>query len=142
LDVALTVIAHGCYRWLATRLRGFERAKPKQLYRRFVGTGGGGGVRGHRPGGPFWQGRPHPPPPGAGAPRGAHPRPRPPAPARAAILSKINNRLKKGTTVTALGPVEIGDEGMRRYVESHMGRYFEVSAEVTAKRLKADNLWQ
>jgi hypothetical protein len=40
LDVALTVIAHGCYRWLAKRLRGFERAKPKQLYRRFVETAG------------------------------------------------------------------------------------------------------
>jgi len=40
LDVALTVLAHGCYRWLATRLRGFEKAKPKQLYRRFVETGG------------------------------------------------------------------------------------------------------
>src|SRR5262249_32604881 len=39
-DVALTVLAHGCYRWLATRLRGFEKAKPKQLYRRFVETGG------------------------------------------------------------------------------------------------------
>src|SRR3954451_7519883 len=40
LDVALTVIAHGCYRWLAKRLRGFDKAKPKQLYRRFVETGG------------------------------------------------------------------------------------------------------
>jgi len=40
LDVALTVIAHGCYRWLATRLHGFGKAKPKQLYRRFVETGG------------------------------------------------------------------------------------------------------
>jgi hypothetical protein len=40
LDVALTVIAHGCYRWLATKLRGFDKAKPKQLYRRFVETGG------------------------------------------------------------------------------------------------------
>jgi len=40
LDVALTVIAHGCYRWLAQRLRGFDKAKPKQLYRRFVETGG------------------------------------------------------------------------------------------------------
>jgi hypothetical protein len=39
-DVALTVIAHGCYRWLANRLRGFDKAKPKQLYRRFVETGG------------------------------------------------------------------------------------------------------
>jgi hypothetical protein len=40
LDVALTVIAHGCYRWLASRLRGFDKAKPKQLYRRFVETAG------------------------------------------------------------------------------------------------------
>jgi hypothetical protein len=40
LDVALTVLAHGCYRWLAKRLRGFDKAKPKQLYRRFVETSG------------------------------------------------------------------------------------------------------
>lgn len=40
LDVALTVIAHGCYRWLAQRLRGFDKAKPKQLFRRFVATSG------------------------------------------------------------------------------------------------------
>jgi hypothetical protein len=40
LDVALTVVAHGCYRWLASRLRGFDKAKPKQLYRRFVETSG------------------------------------------------------------------------------------------------------
>jgi len=40
LDVTLTVIANGCYRWLAQRLKGFERAKPKQLYRKFVETGG------------------------------------------------------------------------------------------------------
>ena len=30
LDVALTVLAHGCYRWLAQRLRGFDKLKPKQ----------------------------------------------------------------------------------------------------------------
>jgi len=29
LDLTLTVIANGCYRWLASRLKGFERAKPK-----------------------------------------------------------------------------------------------------------------
>jgi len=40
VDVALTVLANGCYRWLASRLRGFEKAKAKQLYRRFVETGG------------------------------------------------------------------------------------------------------
>ena len=48
LDVALTVIAHGCYRWLAKRLRGFDRAKPKQLYRRFVETAGVVEVRADR----------------------------------------------------------------------------------------------
>ena len=40
LDAALTVMANGCYRWLASRLRGYEKAAPKQLYRRFVETGG------------------------------------------------------------------------------------------------------
>lgn len=40
LDVTLTVIANGCYRWLASRLKGFEKAKPKQLSRKFVETGG------------------------------------------------------------------------------------------------------
>ena len=40
LDVTLTVIAHGCYRWLARQLKGFAQAKPKLLYRKFVETGG------------------------------------------------------------------------------------------------------
>lgn len=40
LDVTLTVIAHGCYRWLAQQLKGFEKAKAKLLYRKFVETGG------------------------------------------------------------------------------------------------------
>jgi hypothetical protein len=40
LDTALTVLAHGCYRWLATQLHGFDKAKPKQVYRKFVETGG------------------------------------------------------------------------------------------------------
>ena len=40
VDVALTVLAHGCYRWLATQLYGFDKAKPKQLYRKVVDTGG------------------------------------------------------------------------------------------------------
>jgi hypothetical protein len=48
LDAALTVIAHGCYRWLASRLRGFDKAKPKQLYRWFVETGGVVEVEGGR----------------------------------------------------------------------------------------------
>ena len=40
LDAALTVVANGCYRWLGLRLRGYENAAPKQLYRRFVETAG------------------------------------------------------------------------------------------------------
>ena len=40
LDAALTVMANGCYRWLAHQLHGFEKAAPKQMYRRFVETGG------------------------------------------------------------------------------------------------------
>jgi hypothetical protein len=40
LDAALTVLANGCYRWLASRLKGYEKAAPKQLYRRFIETGG------------------------------------------------------------------------------------------------------
>lgn len=39
-DVALTVIAHGCYRWLATQLSGHATSKPKQVFQRFVATGG------------------------------------------------------------------------------------------------------
>jgi hypothetical protein len=40
LDVTLTVIANSCYRWLASKLKGFEHAKPKQLSRKFVETSG------------------------------------------------------------------------------------------------------
>jgi hypothetical protein len=40
LDAALTVIANGCYRWLGAQLRGYGTTAPKQLYRRFVETGG------------------------------------------------------------------------------------------------------
>lgn len=40
LDVTLTVIANGCYRWLASKLKGFDKAKPKQLSRKFVETSG------------------------------------------------------------------------------------------------------
>jgi len=40
LDVTLTVIANGCYRWLARQLKGFDTARPKQLYRKFIETGG------------------------------------------------------------------------------------------------------
>jgi hypothetical protein len=40
LDVSLTVLANGCYRWLAGKLHGFDKAAPKQLYRKFIETGG------------------------------------------------------------------------------------------------------
>jgi hypothetical protein len=40
LDTALTVLAQGCYRWLGKQLKGFEKVSPKQLFRRFVETGG------------------------------------------------------------------------------------------------------
>jgi hypothetical protein len=40
LDATLTVIANGCYRWLASCLNGFEKSDPKQLFRRFVETAG------------------------------------------------------------------------------------------------------
>lgn len=40
LDVTLTVIANGCYRWLARQLKGFAAAKAKLIYRKFVETGG------------------------------------------------------------------------------------------------------
>ncbi len=40
LDAALTVLAQGCYRWLGKQLKGFEKAAPKQLYRRFVESAG------------------------------------------------------------------------------------------------------
>ena len=40
LDVALTVLANGCYRWLAHQLHGFDKSAPKQVYRKFVETGG------------------------------------------------------------------------------------------------------
>jgi hypothetical protein len=48
LDAALTVIANGYYRWLGSRLRGFEKAAPKQFYRRFVETGGTVQIEGDR----------------------------------------------------------------------------------------------
>ena len=40
LDAALTVLANGCYRWLASELQGFTEAKPKRLCRKIVETGG------------------------------------------------------------------------------------------------------
>jgi hypothetical protein len=40
LDAVMTVLANGCYRWLGRQLKGYEKAQPKQLYRRFVETAG------------------------------------------------------------------------------------------------------
>jgi len=40
LDVVLTIIANGCYRWLSQQLKGCEKMEPKQLYRKLVETGG------------------------------------------------------------------------------------------------------
>ena len=40
LDATLTVLANGCYRWLAKQLHGFDTAAPKQLFRKFVETSG------------------------------------------------------------------------------------------------------
>ena len=40
LDTVLTVLANGCYRWLGSRLHGFDQSKPKALYRKFVETSG------------------------------------------------------------------------------------------------------
>jgi hypothetical protein len=40
LDAVMTVVANGCYRWLGRQLKGYEKAQPKQLYRRFVETAG------------------------------------------------------------------------------------------------------
>jgi hypothetical protein len=40
LDTVLTVLANGCYRWLASQLHGFDLSKPKSLYRKFVETSG------------------------------------------------------------------------------------------------------
>ena len=48
LDTVLTVLANGCYRWLANQLHGFDDAKPKQLYRKFVETSGTVEVSGRR----------------------------------------------------------------------------------------------
>ncbi|MCX5757633.1 MAG: hypothetical protein NTU83_03830 [Candidatus Hydrogenedentes bacterium] len=39
-DVVMTVLANGCYRWLSQRLKGCAGMEPKQLYRKFVETGG------------------------------------------------------------------------------------------------------
>jgi transposase len=40
LDVVFTAIANGCYRWLSQKLKGCEKMKPKQIYRKFVETSG------------------------------------------------------------------------------------------------------
>lgn len=45
-DTVLTVLANGCYRWLASQLLGFDQAKPKMLYRKFVETSGAAQIEG------------------------------------------------------------------------------------------------
>ena len=45
LDTVLTVLANGCYHWLASCLHGFSNAKPKQVYRKFVETSGAVEIR-------------------------------------------------------------------------------------------------
>jgi hypothetical protein len=40
VDAALTVVANGCYRWLARQLRSYDKAAAKQVYRKFVETAG------------------------------------------------------------------------------------------------------
>ena len=40
LDVVLTVLANNCYRWLSRQLRGFSKAEPKKIFRKFVDTPG------------------------------------------------------------------------------------------------------
>lgn len=40
LDVVITAIANGCYRWLSQKLKGCEKMEPKQVYRKFVDTAG------------------------------------------------------------------------------------------------------
>ncbi|MEZ6033375.1 MAG: hypothetical protein R3C17_09800 [Planctomycetaceae bacterium] len=40
LDTVLTVLANGCYRWLARQLHGYDLSKPKAVYRKFVETSG------------------------------------------------------------------------------------------------------
>ena len=49
LDTVLTVLANGCYRWLASQLHGFDQSKPKCVYRKFVETSGAVEIEsGHR----------------------------------------------------------------------------------------------
>ncbi|MGF1580981.1 MAG: hypothetical protein ACFCD0_16580 [Gemmataceae bacterium] len=40
LDVACMVSAQGCYRWLASRLKGYEKAHAEQQLDHFVQTSG------------------------------------------------------------------------------------------------------
>ena len=40
VDAVMTVLANGCYRWLGSSLKGWGKSRPKDLYRKFVETGG------------------------------------------------------------------------------------------------------
>jgi hypothetical protein len=47
-DAVMTVLANGCYRWLSQQLKGCRTMEPKQLYRKFVETGGHVTIRGNQ----------------------------------------------------------------------------------------------
>jgi Zn-dependent peptidase ImmA (M78 family) len=59
----------------------------------------------------------------------------PPEPLASVFGDKIKEARKAGIELLDV------DEEMRRVVESHIGRYFEVSADVVARRMKCDKLW-
>ena len=40
LDVLMTLVANGCYRWLSKKMKGCEKLEPKKLYRMLVNTPG------------------------------------------------------------------------------------------------------
>ena len=48
LAATMTVLVHGCYRWLAKQLRGFDTAAPQPLYRKVVATAGGVAIQSER----------------------------------------------------------------------------------------------
>ena len=64
LDTVLTVLANGCYRWLASQLHGFDQTKPKAALPQVRGNFRHGGNRRpptHRRLLPLTQPQPHPP---------------------------------------------------------------------------------
>src|SRR5262249_39609370 len=119
LDVTLTVIANGCYRWLASRLKGFDKAKPKQLYRKFVETGGvGRGAPGRPPPGGPRPPRGWPPPPAAATTRSCAKRPStgtvPPSPGCEATASSSTTGDPRGVAPGLEKCQSISPRGNRR----------------------------